>query len=283
MRRQEKALLRTLLDSSSEGERLKEFLSPEMSAEIEEACPLDVTKLLSQSEWVGSIHFSWFAAPLHALPASVRPLFLALLSPKQAKEVCTLLAFPFSIPSYSSFMRPFLVDEFRKHVFQGVEVLSREALPASDLKPLLSLRRSQLLSIVDLLGIYDLSADLRQIVDRGLLNKIYKTLSEDQLTFLQYSMKQPLKWLPPKLGLLNWDGTKKTLQHLLHSRGLSRLGKALYDEDESLKWHLLHLFDTGRANVIEKIFRQKQDEALTSYFKSQVIHILKRYINHEVL
>lgn len=283
MRRQERALLRTLLDSSSEGERLKKFLSPEILAEVEDASPLEITKFLSQRGWIDAIHYSWFAKPLHALPTAVRPLFLTLLNPKQAKEICTLLALPYSIPTYSSFMRPFLLDEFKKQVFQGVEVLDREAIPSSDLKSLISLRRNQLLSIVDLLGIYDLAADLRQIVDRGLLQKIYNALSEDQLTFLQYCVKQPLKWLPPKIGLLNWDGTKKTLQHLLHTRGLKRLGKALHDENDSLKWHLLHQFDTGRANVIEKVLRQRQDEALTPHFKSQVIHILKRYINHEVL
>jgi len=277
---QEKALLRALLTRASGGEHLLRYLPPELADEIQRwpsPTALDFSKLLSQKNWAESIHFSWFTAPLKTLPPETQQLFLSLLESKQACDVCDMLALNRSTVTYSPFMHPFLMDELKRKVQQGIEIISKDTLPTSDFNVLLFLEKKQLLNLIDLLGVHDLSADLRQVVDKELLRKIYAALTGEQLRFLHYCSKQPMKWVSPKLGLLVWDGMKKSLHNMLHGRGLVRLGRALFDENESLKWHLMHRLDTGRAEIIERVFRQKHDLALIPYFKNQVLHIVKRY------
>ncbi len=280
MKLQEKALLHALLSHPSGREHLLRYLPQELAEEIQQwPTPKshDFSKLLSQKTWARSMHYSWFYEPLKTLTPETAHLFLSLLPEKEAREVSKMLSLSPKPVSYSPFMHPFLMDEFKRKVQQGVEVISEDYLPPSSFNMLLTLNKTQFFNLIDLLGVHDLSADLRQVVNKELLRKIYTALSGEQLRFLHYCSKQPMKWIPPGLGLLAWDGSKAKLQRMLHGRGLARLGRALGNEDESLKWHLLHRLDTGRAGVVEKIFRQKQDMALIPYFKNQVLHIVKRY------
>ncbi|MCC5831961.1 MAG: hypothetical protein JJU12_02840 [Chlamydiales bacterium] len=280
MKLQEKAILCALLARSSAGDRLSHYLPERLANEVKSS-PLpttrDFSKLLSQKKWVETIHFSWFYEPLKPLKPETTQLFLSLLPQKKAAEVGKMLSLPLKKVSYSPFMRPFLMDEFKRKIQRGVEVVSVDHLPPSDCNLLLNLNKKELLNLIDLLGVHDLSADLRQVVDKEMLRKIYAALSSEQLRFLHYCTKQPMKWISPKLGLPSWDGSKEKLRRMLHGRGLIRLGRALFDEDESFKWHLLHRLDIGRAQIIEKILRQKQEVTLLGYFKNQVLHIAKRY------
>lgn len=280
MKLQEKALLHALLTHSTNREELLRFLPPPVIDEIERlpiAPKPDFSKLFSQSKWLEQVHFSWFSKELASFDSATQPLFLSLLSKKQLRNVCTTLNLSPIVPSYSTFMRPFLRHQLIQKLQQGDEILNEDFLPPAELNILLTLSRRQLLNMVDLLAMHDLSADLRQIVDKELLGSLYAALTSEQLRFLHYCSKLPMKWIPPKLNLLSWDRTKSSLQRMLHSRGLSRLARALSDEDRSLKWHILHRLDVGRAKVIEKIFSQTQDSALIPYFKNQVLHIAKRY------
>ncbi len=280
MKLQEKAMLRALLARASGGEHLLPYLPSHLADDMQRwpaPSMLDFPKLLSQKEAFKPIHFSWFSNPIKSFPQNTQKLFLSLLDKKQASQVCQMLQIPYARVTFSPFMGPFLMDELKHKIYQGVEVVSVENLPHSTLNALISLTRNYLLNLIDLLGVHDLSTDLRQIVDKELIKKIYEALTENQLRFLHYSSRQPMKWISPKLGLNAWDGSKEKLQRLLHGRGLARLGHALSDENESLKWHVLHRLDIGRAAIVDRVMRQKQDLALIPYFKDQVIHIVKRY------
>ncbi|MEZ5315292.1 MAG: hypothetical protein R3E91_03660 [Chlamydiales bacterium] len=256
------------------------YFPPDLAKEINLLSPPvspNFPKLLAQNEWIESMHFSWFYLPLKSLKPEIQKLFLSLLPEKKAVELSKMLSLPLEKLSYSSFMIPFLMNIFKKKILGEIDIISEDCLPASDLNPLLKLTRLELLNLIDLLGIHDLSIDLRQIVDREILKNIYSALFSEQIHFLHYCTKQPIKWIPPTLGLLRWNRSKEKLQHLLHERGLIRLGGALFDQNESLKWYLIHRLDTGRAELIQKIFSNNQNSLPYPYFKNQVIHILQRY------
>jgi hypothetical protein len=235
----------------------------------------DPLTFFSLSNWSVRIHFSWFSDIIKGYPQKVKYLFLGALTPAQSEGIRQSLSFS-DIQPVSPFLQPFLMHILRQ-TLQEPELLSEELLPPSSMNCLLHLERKYLFHIADLLGLYDLAADLRQVVDKTLLRKIYSALTEEQLYFLNYCSKQSLKWVSPKLGLLAWDGSKQQLKSLLHYRGLIRLAKAIFQEDPSFKWHLLHRMDMGRAKVIQKVLYQKQDPLLLPYFKHQVLHIAKRY------
>jgi len=271
--------LKALLILSKHQEELLRFLPATLAEEIQSLPPtntFDPSTLFSPSHWSLHIHFSWFSDIIKGYPQKVKYLFLGALTPTQSESIQRSLSFPDTQPISSPFLQPFLMH-ILLHALQEPDLLSEELLPPSPMNCLLHLERKYLFHIADLLGLHDLAADLRQVVDKTLLKKIYSVLTEEQLHFLHYCSKQPLKWVSPKLGLIAWNGSKQQLKSLLHYRGLIRLAKAIFQEDPSFKWHLLHRMDMGRAKVIQKSLYQKQDPLLLTYFKQQVLHIAKRY------
>lgn len=273
------AMLKALLAQSGHEGQLLRFLPSEVAKQLQ-GCPrpqtFDSNTFLSPLSWSTSIHFSWFSETLKIYPRDLQPFLLGALLPEQAKGIQQMLSLPITPKEPSPFLRSFLLDLLRQEL-QEPDILNEHYLSHSPLNVLLSLERKQLIQLINFLGIYDLATDQRQIVDKELLKKIYGALTQQQLHFLHYCAKQPIKWLSPKLGLSTWDGSKKQLGILLHYRGLIRLAKAIAQEDVSFKWHLMHRLDTGRAKIIQNEFYQKQDPSLLSYFKNQVLHTAKRY------
>ena len=123
--------------------------------------------------------------------------------------------------------------------------------------------------LIDLLGMYDLAHEMRQIVDKTLLQKIHGVLSRDQHSFLQFANKQSIKWTPPKLNLVGWDGDAKKLRNLLHYRGLFRLAMSnISAKIEPSNGHLAH-----RASILEE--RSSLDEiSMQRKCDHDMIHLL---------
>lgn len=278
MKAREEAMLKALLVRSPNLRELIHFFSPRTTEKLQKSTPPstnDLSSLFSLNKWLSLIHYSWLYLPLEQMPKETRPLFFSVLPSFQLKGLAVMFKEELKSEPTSQFMAGFLLHHLKEKVHEK-EILEEPLLPFSKMNTLLTLSKAALINLIDLLGVYDLAAELRHIVDKELLGKIHASLTQQQLQFLHYASKQMMKWVPPKLNLGSWDGSGH-LARLLHQRGLIRLGKAILDEHESFRWHLLHRLDTGRANVILKTFTQKQDRSLTPYFKEQVLHIIKRY------
>lgn len=278
MKQNAQALLKFLLAASDHKDELLRFFPPAFGEEVEKFTlntGIDASRLFTVGGWAVPIHYSWFSEILEDYPNPVKPFFLAALTPEQSAGLQKMLSLE-GKQTILPLLRPFLLQILRRAMLD-VDLLPAQLLPPSALNQLLALNRRQLLHLIDFLGLHDLAADLRQVVDKELLKKIHQALTADQLQFLQYCSKQPLKWVPPKIGLVAWDGSKQQLNRLLHHRGLIRLARAVVQEDPSFRWHLVHHLDTGRAKIIQKEFYKKQESALLPYFKNQVLHIAKRY------
>ena len=244
----------------------------------------DFSHLLSPYAWIDQIHYSWFEPMLKALPQETAALSLSLFSNENQLHLTHLLSLDIPVkkpsPLISLFLSQFLKGKIEENVEGNIEkedILARQHLPPSPSNKLLDLSKPQLLHLVDLLGIYDLAAELRQIVDKATLNKIYQALTKEQVNFLHYASQQPIKWTPEKLNLNRWDGERKILLSILHKRGIARLSKALRVESKSLIWHLCHKFDMGRGEFLMKLFAGKEDPAMISYFRGQLHHLLTRF------
>jgi hypothetical protein len=275
---QAKAFLKAMLSRSVHSAALLQLLPATLAEEINEiqlAGPFDPSLFFSPFSWLDSIHPIWVAEAIKIFPKEVQVLFLKSFEERRAKHLEDLPTAN-AIPSKLS---PFVANFFRFLLSQKLqEPLNKQLLPASSLNILLDLQRHHLLHLIGLLGLHDLAAELKQIVDRETLRKIFNALTQEQRLFLDYASKQPIKWLPQKMGLKNWDGTKKQLNHLIHYRGLIRLSKGVFMEDTNFKWYLCHTLDPGRTAIIKKELARRQDPSLISYFKNQILHIAKRYI-----
>lgn len=279
MEQKAKSFLKALLSKSQREGQLLRYLSPELRLELEGAATsqqCEPANMFSMSQWLQPIHYSWLAQAIQEYAKPIQPLLLGALPQAQATGVHSMLSLDAAKTASSTFLRPYLLGLLRD-VVEEPGLLHEELLPPSQLNCLLKLKRKYLLSMVDLLGLHDLASDLRLVIDKALLNRIHAALSPQELQFLHYFSKQSSKWASPKLGLSGWDGSKQQLHRLLHYRGLLRMSRAVFEETPSFKWHLLHRMDTGRAKIIKKEFYKKQDPALFSYFRNQVLYLAKKF------
>ena len=234
---------------------------------------LDLKRLFSEKRWMEKIHYSWFLPFLETLPPESLPFFLYLFPKDEKKELQALLHVEQEKkPSFPLF----LLSTMYKQIYPS-EMLPRELFKKTDMDRLFKLSKKELILLVDLLGMYDLAVEMRQIVDKTLLQKIHGALSRDQHAFLQFASKQSIKWTPPKLNLTGWDKDAKKLRNLLHYRGLFRLAMATYEEEENFKWHLCHQFDIGRGKVLLKFYAGKSDREMIPYFRAQTLDIINRF------
>lgn len=276
----ERAMLFALLSRSPNAEPLLPFLPKEATNNLSSnLTPVDFPSLLSGSHWLKSIHYSWLVDFLKKIPQEGQEIFLSLFTPHQVKGLQKLLqlAPKGPLPPLPPFVRLFLFHTLKEKVYLNQESTLILQQRNSFLNALLFLPKPDLMILIDFLGLYDLAVDFKQIVDKELIKRIQNVLTSQQFSFLQFCLKQPIKWVPPKLNLPTWNGEKVALNTLLHKRGLIRFSHALRGEDPAFQRAILHHLDTGRAKIIHKVLTQKMDTHLPAYFKHQVLDIVKRY------
>ena len=273
-------ILRAFLDEcpSEERERLERCLSSqEREAVIKSpktfGNPLesneDPEKLLS---W---IHSSWITPFLRTLSEKEIGLFLAALSPEKIQAVGKDLLFKGKIPLLSPLGKQFLQATLVRYLTAEVDdLLPIECLPASPLNDLVSLPTEVLVGFLDLLGLHDLSIEVKQIIDRQKLAKIEEALTPNQLHYLKILLQSHEPIAFTQMGLLNWNGDKEKLKTLIRQRGANRLAKALYGQDVSLNWYVFHRLDVEKALMVRKLSAPIDNPRASQLLINQVVELI---------
>lgn len=230
-----------------ESERLRLSQLPTFSEEI-------TPERFSNVGTLEKVHWSWFLPTLKTYAPRDQRLFLAALSPHAAEQLSQSLSQNGSFEEITETARCYLREQLL-HSLVGPRdrVLPPEFLPASPLNRLLELSKKELIRLIDYLSLYDLCAELRQIVETKILKKIYSFLSDEQRNVLKQISNRKEVHPIPRLGLERWDGMEESLRILLHKRGLARLGLALSGQDSDLIWSICHHLDIGRGGALFKL------------------------------
>jgi len=241
--------------SPEKKEHLESFLPASTKQRLEKMPSFPKEKEMGKGISLEQIHWSWFIPTLKTYSAREQKLFLSALSPQVRENLSQELGFN-SPPKEelknlgASFLKQTLLTSLIGH---RSRIVPPDYLPVSPLKPLLRLTKKKLIRLIDFLSLYDLAAELRQIVETKILKKIYSLLSEQQKKFLKIAMTHKEPYPLPRLKLDKWDGTEDSLHLLLHKRGLARLGAALSTQDPDLVWYICHQLDIGRGNALLKL------------------------------
>lgn len=244
----------------------------------------DLLPLLRQkkkllNEW----HYSWIYTLIAPLKPQEQQAFLSLLNEDMFNKISTLL----HLKQKKKDPHPLLKKFYRSKVLPLIATQTQvpiEYLSDTLFKNLLSLSKKELMQVIDLLGLYDLAHEIKLIVAKKTLTDLYACLSKKQQTFLKQCLQAKTGMTGSHLHLESWDGNKKTLMHLLHIRGIIRLSIALSGQDPNLVWHLSHVLDTGRGQLLQKKVRPEKIPGLTDPFAAQVetaLNTLKRTTSHE--
>jgi len=255
---------------------LESFLSQKTRERLDAMPAFAKDKELEQGISLEQIHWSWFIPTLKTYSTREQKLFLSALAPQTRENLSQELGFP-SLPQEDlkelgvSFLRQTLLSNLIGH---QSKIVPPDYLPESPLKPLLRLSKKTLLRLIDFLSLYDLGAELRQIVETKILRKIYSLLSEEQKKFLKMAMAHKEPYPLPRLKLDTWDGSEESLHLLLHKRGLARLGAALSNQDPDLAWYVCHQLDIGRGNALFKLCAKEAALDISDGITKQIEELL---------
>lgn len=219
-------------------------------------------------------HYSWLAPLIEKLPKSMKVLTLNALSEEQSKGIKKLLKI--DAPSNSCLspkIKDFLLGQLYEqwHPEEGIPL---QYLPTSNLGELFVLAKTEMVDLIDLLAMYDLSEAIRHIVDKKNLKAIYLCLSPPKQRFLRVCLHKKEKLAAPKLDVDKWDGSQGQLNSILHRRGLLRLGKALCGQTPQFFWNIVHTLDTGRGNALSEYYKEDPIPGVTPLLVQQVISVI---------
>jgi hypothetical protein len=249
--------------------------------EEKRACLSELPSVQEKTEEIGfdslleKIHWSWFLPTLQTFPAKDQRLFLQVLDPYATEQLKSSLSLKGDVVGITETAKSFLKQKLLSSLDSPQEgLLPAEYLPPSPLNRLLGLSKQELIRLINSLALYDLAQEMRQIVETKTLKQVSSLLSEEQKNLLKkitiFKESQSL----PKLGIEKWEGTKKSLEVLLHRRGLIRLGIAFAGQSPDLIWMICHQLDIGRGGTLFKLCNKEKKSAASDPIIRQIEELL---------
>ncbi len=276
--------LHALLDSCPEPEKLA--LSKYLAPNLEKPPKPDGNPLANnatEASLLRHIHPAWIAPFLRTLSEKEIGFFLAALDHARGPAIGKILLYTRELPTITDLAKMFLQKTLLGYLTAEIDdLLPINFLPQSPLNLLLELSDEALALSIDFLGLHDLSVEVRQIIDKQKLTAIYDTLSQDELSYLKIlnQSQEPIAFT--RMGLGNWNGEKEKLKSLIRQRGGNRLAKALFGQDPSLIWYVLHKLDVERALLVKKLLSPLDNSRAVQILIQQITEFTNYFKKHEM-
>lgn len=219
---------------------------------------------------IGQIHYSWLVEPMQKIPKPIQEYALGVIPSQQRSGLAKLLNMKEPGTELHPFARLYFLDKVYQFI-DGSEILPVEYLPASSLNELVELDKNQLVEVLDLLGLYDLVHELKHVVDKRHLKRVYACLTKKEQGYLKIILHQRDRLQTPHLGIEHWNGNRQKLESVLHRRGIIRLGKAMAGAHPHLLWHVAHRLDTGRGQILVNQYAKEEIPGVTASLSAEVM------------
>lgn len=286
MRASSRVILKSFLEHSSPAERssLVQFLSP-IEKQVLEKLPKTYGNPLRDTETpeelLRQIHHSWLSPFLRTLSEKDIGFFLAALGLPLSNAVGKDLLYAGTLPALSKLGKQYLQKTLLGYLTAEIEdLLPLSSLPDSPLNALLDLKSELLNLSLDFLGLHDLCIEVKQIIEKTKLSKINEALSPHQLNYLKILLQSPEPVAFAKMGLANWNDDPEKLKILIRQRGANRLAKALYGQDPSLIWYILHKLDFERALLVKKLMSPMENSRAVQILIAQILEYITYIRQH---
>lgn len=229
--------------------------------------------LYAPLENLNRIHYSWMLDTLKKIPEPSVLYLLAMIQKEKAEKLKAALGIRSKVPSLSPLMRKFILKYLANDIpFKDTPPFSH--IVESELSALAHLQKQELIQLIDFLGLYDLSEEIHNIVDKRLLEKIYNALTPKKKSYVKKCLLSKEKLVTNRLNLEYWDGDPEKLSKLIHHRGMVRLGYALCNQDNNLIWHITHILDSGRGKKLLRYINDKEIPGVTKTLREQVLDVM---------
>jgi len=229
----------------------------------------------SPEELLRHIHPSWLSPFLRTLSEKDIGYFLAAIGHPLSNVVGKELLYAGTIPTLSKLGKDYLQKTILGYLTAEIDdLLPLSFLPESPLNALLDIKNELLNLSLDFLGLHDLCVEVKQIIEKTKLKKINAALSMNQQKYLKILLQSPEPVAFAKMGLSNWNEDPEKLKTLIRQRGANRLGKALFAQDPSLIWYVLHKLDFERALLVKKLMSPMDNSRAVQILIAQIIEYI---------
>ena len=159
---------------------------------------------------------------------------------------------------------------------QHSDVIPRGLLPPSPLNALTAMSPEAITIFLHYLGLHDIAAEISQIIDTALLNKIHVSLGPELKGHLATLTKRKEPIVFKKIDFHKWDGSSAALLKVIYHRGLNRLAKALHPESTYLQWHIQRLIPFDEAAHLTQLCKPLDPPEAVSFLTAQIQDLLAK-------
>jgi len=232
---------------------------------------------------LSQFHYSWIYDVIKQFPSEIHPFLMAVLPDNHVAVLSQLMKLsPSNLQRYPVPGGNYFIHELYQRIEGAQEVVPVDLLPDMPLTRLLEVNRDFLLEMIDLLGIFDLAAKVKQIVNTVELKKITDCLSPLKQKFLRILISKVDNLQMPPIDLTKWNGEAMQLQKIIHRRGLYRLSLVLSAYPPDFVWHLTHRLDTGRAGIIHRYYTEKENTNVST-LSDQILFIMNALTQKSIM
>lgn len=272
------ALFKLFLDNFDKEKKLLKYLTESELKKIS-SLPKFLKKIdeniFSQDSIIDTVHYSWFIPLLNIYSPKEASLFLLAMKPSYKKALINVLNLQDLKEELSPNLKEFLRSILLKSLIKKEDaILPINLLFDSKLNILLTLTKNELIKVINLLSMYDLAKELKQIIDKKKIKKIYSYLHLYEKDFLKTIYNKNEAFTTQKIHLDKFFEDKKKIRDTLHMLGLMRLSIALSGESIDLIWYVCHYLDIGRGNYIFKKCKKEKTLNVSNIITLEILKII---------
>ncbi len=244
--------LRYLIEKAPEGKSLLDRLALEIAQQVLDAPIAQKCDFPNYLTELHAIHYSWYIPFLKECAPHLQIGVLSILSKEQVSAIQQRepsLELPVDTP-LTPIYRLFFTEWTFNHFFPQ-DYIPASLLNSGELSILLSISKEELVQLVDILGIQDLSLSVRVSINKRVAESLTAMLTRTQKKYLDYCLHMPIMPLRNATPLEKLNPA--TILHQTHQWGLQRLAAALSVQEPAFIKTLAYRYDTGRGAFLLQI------------------------------
>lgn len=258
-----------VLIQHAKNDELKHFLSESFFERNLPSNDIPLKSLSYSMYWMSLIHPTWIHSAMKDFPKDVQSQLLAWLPSHLVQELLNLLpGVPIASKRCSSVGAFYLIDLLAKKM-RPPGLVEEVFLTESTFYPLLYFSGQTKMTLINCLGLYALAKEMKNVVDKVVIERIQRVLTPTEKLFLSYCQAHPMKYLDTTDFLSSWN-EDEDLHRFIHKQGLIFLAVALAKEDASFLWYFLRRLDIGRGYVFEQALHRVYNHPHIEYFQMRL-------------
>lgn len=244
-----------------------------------EFIPQSIDTYLSYQSFLNQFHPIRIYECIKKLPEEIQDLTFSSLPENQIANIQKRFTLP--IKQIPECYKKLFMKKLLEHMYEKMPII-QEFDPNAAQDKLLQLPSHLIIRLCDLLGMYDLSIEIRHVINQKMLQNIYHAITDSQSNFLRRHL-QSSEYHPdiPKLNLLNWSGDKTSLSKAIHYRGLIRFCVALSSYESSVLKFLSYKLDPQRSEFLNDYKKTNIDERLAQQMSILLDHALETITSYQ--